>query len=199
MKKKNVPAIVLVAFGIAGAPTLAEAAVKERIRFDCSLYRIGRDKELEEFVLRLGEATQQFVTPERKYFIDIKEVQIAVEVPQEAPPAPEPKPGEKPLPPPAPLPPVIKQEPGLQVTLAVYTDFLAKYESTENLLGRASQEFPIDTREMAVMAKAADASEGYEVKCTRLDKVTIPKIEVDPHGSKKKKKKLPTQKEIDNI
>lgn len=175
----------------------AQAALaKERIRFDCELKLVGKSKELEEFVLRPNESTQQFVTPERKFFIDLKEVQIAVEEEQPAPPA---APGQPAPPPP---PPIIKQEPGLRLILWVYSDFTAKYESTETLLAKELTDEPLAVRRMEVVAPAgakAGTKEDYQLVCNRLDKVTIPKIVIPDVHKRPKKKKLPTQKEIDEI
>jgi hypothetical protein len=138
---------------------------KERIRFDCSLFQDQREKPLEEFVLRLNESTQQLVTPERKFFIDLKESQIKTYENT-----------------------VEKSAPALKLTLWVYDDFTAKYESQEHLMAKASQDFIENSKFMKVEAvhQHDQKVEAYRLECTRLERVIIPK-----HLAPQKKKKKP--------
>lgn len=124
-------------------------------------------KPIEEFVLRVNESTQQFVTPERKYFIDLKDSQIRTFENN-----------------------IEKSAAALKLVLWVYSDFTAKYESQENLLAKASQDFLEDSQFMKVEAvhQQADRVENFRLECTRLERVNIPKLGTPV---KKKKKKPP--------
>jgi len=125
-------------------------------------------RPIEEFVLRINESTQQFVTPERKYFIDLKESQIKTFENN-----------------------VEKSAAALRLVLWVYSDFAAKYESQESLMAKASQDFLEDSKFMKLEAvhQEADHVESFRIECTRLERVNIPKM--DKPVKKKKKKPEP--------
>jgi len=148
---------------------------KERIRFDCELYKMDpknsgekpEKKPMKDFVLRINESTQQFVTPERKFFIDLKASQIKTYENS-----------------------IEKTVEAMKLILWVYDDFTAHYESQEHLMAKASQDFVEDTRFMKVEAvhQLGQKVESYRVECTRLEKINIPK-----HLTPRKKKKSPSR------
>ncbi len=144
---------------------LKTVEAKELIRFDCSLFQNQNEKPLEEFILRINESTQQFVTPERKFFIDLKESQIKTYENN-----------------------VEKSTEALKLILWVYDDFTAKYETQEHLMTKASQDFVESSKFMKVEAvyQRDQKVESYRLECTRLEKVVIPK-----HLAPQKKKKRP--------
>ena len=136
--------------------TTTTAKAEKSGRYGCVLSSKS-GAELESLMMIPQNEIHQYVTPERKFFIEMKKAVVS------SPNPPSPQPVQKNV---------------IRLSVSLYSDFSAHYGSTAGLLDQKSRDFAETEPELLleVSSRAPAPVETFKLKCTRLIDVNLPKI-----------------------
>lgn len=136
--------------------TTPTAMAEKSGRYGCVLTSKS-GAELESLMMTPQNEIHQYVTPDRKFFIELKKAIVS---------SPNPPSGQ------------LVPKNVIRLRVSLYSDFAAHYGSTAGLLDQQSRDFTETEPELLleVNSRAPAPVETFKLKCTRLIDVNLPKI-----------------------